>query len=147
MDRAVGLAPRFRNGGLLERARLCLIVGLVALVGCQRGNEAPGFAIPGDAGSRILVEVLNASGKPGLARAGTRLLRRAGIDVVNFGNAPSETIDSTRILVRRGSVAAGEQVRRVLKVGKVVLRPDSTKLLDVSVLLGTDFSPRLDLHP
>lgn len=93
------------------------------------------------------MEVLNASGKPGLARAGTRLLRRAGIDVVNFGNAPIETIDTTRILVRRGSVAAGEQVRRVLQVGKVVLRPDSTKLLDVSVLLGTDFPPRLDLHP
>ena len=121
-------------------------MGLVALAACRRGNEAPGFAIPGDEGSRILVEVLNASGKPGLARAGTRLLRRAGIDVVNFGNAPTE-IDSTRILVRRGSVTAGEQVRRVLKVGKVVLRPDSTKLLDVSVLLGTDFSPRLDLHP
>jgi hypothetical protein len=75
------------------------------------------------------------------------LLRRAGIDVVNFGNAPPGAIDTTRILVRRGSVAAGEQVRRVLKVGKVVLRPDSTKLLDVSVLLGTDFSPRLAFHP
>jgi hypothetical protein len=146
MDRAVGLAPRSRNGLLLERARLRLIVGLVALAACRRGNEAPEFAIPGDEGSRILVEVLNASGKPGLARVGTRLLRRAGIDVVNFGNAPTE-IDSTRILVRRGSVTAGEQVRRALKVGKVVLRPDSTKLLDVSVLLGRDFSPRLDLHP
>ena len=117
------------------------------MAACQGGEGARGFAIPGDEGTRILVEVLNASGKAGLARAGTRLLRRAGIDVVTFGNAPIEPIDSTRILVRRGSVAAGEQVRRVLKVGKVVLRPDSTKLLDVSVLLGTDFSPRLDLHP
>ena len=141
------MAARSGNGGLLERARVSLIVALVALAGCQGGESARGFAIPGDEGTRILVEVLNASGKSGLARAGTRQLRRAGIDVVNFGNAPAGPIDSTRILVRRGSVAAGEQVRRVLKVGTVVLRPDSTKLLDVSVLLGTDFSPRLDLHP
>jgi hypothetical protein len=141
------VAARSGNGGLLERARVRLIVALVTLAACQGGEGARGFAIPGDEGSRILVEVLNASGKPGLARAGTRQLRRAGIDVVNFGNAPTEPIDSTRILVRRGSVASGEQVRRVLKVGKVVLRPDSTRLLDVSVLLGTDFSPRLDLHP
>ena len=141
------MAARSGNGGLLERGRVSLIVTLLALAACQGGAGAHGFAIPGDEGTRILVEVLNASGKAGLARAGTRLLRRAGIDVVTFGNAPIEPIDSTRILVRRGSVAAGEQVRRVLKVGKVVLRPDSTKLLDVSVLLGTDFSPRLDLHP
>ena len=76
-------------------------------------------------------------------------LRRAGVDVVSYGNAPEGTglLDSTRILVRRGNVAAGERVRRVLKVGVVVLRPDSTKLLDASVLLGADFTPRLDFHP
>lgn len=96
-----------------------------------------------------MVEVLNASAKPGLARAGTRLLRRAGIDVVNFGNAPASIgrLDSTRILVRRGDLSAGERVRRAMKVGKVVFRPDSTKLLDVSVLLGADFTPRLEFHP
>ena len=128
-----------------------MIVWLVALAACHRGDEPPAFAIPGDQSPRILVEVLNASGKPGLARSGTRVLRRAGIDVVNVGNASASvgTLDETQILVRRGTVAVGEAVRRGLKVGRVVLEPDSTKLLDASVLLGADFAAHapLDLHP
>lgn len=97
----------------------------------------------------MTVEVLNASGTPGLARAGTRMLRRAGIDVVYFGNAPAGagTLDSTRILVRRGEAVLGERVRRALGAGRVALEPDSARLLDASVLLGTDFRPRLEFHP
>ncbi len=95
--------------------------------------------------------MLNASGKPGLARAGTRVLRRAGIDVLTFGNAPeslgSGALDSTRIVVRRGPAAVGERVRRALGVGRVVVEPDSDRLLDASVFLGGDFAPRLDFHP
>jgi len=78
-------------------------------------------------------------------------LRRAGIDVVSYGNATSqaERADSTRILVRRGDRAAGERVRRALMVGTVLLRPDTTRLVDVSVLLGADFAARapVELHP
>ena len=103
----------------------------------------------GSAAPRVTVAVLNASGRPGLARLGTRLLRDAGIDVVTFGNAGAgnASLDSTRILVRRGPRSAGERIRRALGVGKVVLDRDTTLLLDVSVLLGSDFSPRLPLHP
>lgn len=99
----------------------------------------------------MTVEVLNASGKSGLARTGTRVLRSSGIDVVNYFTAPGDvgTLDSTRILVRRGSSSAGEVVRKALKLGKVVMQPDSTRLVDVSVLLGADFAARapIELHP
>ena len=107
--------------------------------------------VPGEgpAAPRVMVAVLNASGRPGLARLGTRVLRDAGIDVVTFGNAGESRVplDSTRILVRRGPRSAGERIRRALGVGQVVLAPDTTLLLDASVLLGSDFSPRLPLHP
>jgi len=114
------------------------------------------------------VEVLNASGRAGDAKVATRLLRRAGIDVVYFGNAPPtlptpptpptdplSRLDSTRIIVRRGLATAGERVRAALGVGRVEVRLDSARLLDVSVLLGADFSPRggrgakggVDFHP
>lgn len=103
----------------------------------------------------MTVEVLNASGKPGLAKLATRVLRRAGIDVVTFGNAPATagTLDATRIVVRRGTAAVGERVRRALGVdlgvgvGRVVVALDSSRLLDASVLLGRDFAPRLEFHP
>lgn len=105
--------------------------------------------MPGDRGPRVVVEVLNASGRPGLARVGTRVLRRAGIDVVGLGNAPADVgvIESTEVVVRRGSVAAGAPIRRALGVGRIRFAPDSARLLDATVLLGADFSPRLDFHP
>jgi LytR cell envelope-related transcriptional attenuator len=132
----------------------CLTVGLLvllAMVGC-RGHQSSGgpAVIPGDNGERVTVEVLNASGKAGFARTATRVLREAGVDVVYFGNAPASlgTLDSTRILVRRGAADIGERVRRALRAGTVVLQRDSTKLLDASVLLGADFTPpRSELHP
>jgi hypothetical protein len=86
----------------------------------------------------------------GDARVGTRLLRQAGIDVVYFGNAAESGLDSTRIIVRRGAGKVGEQVRAALGQGRVEVQLDSSKLLDVSVLLGADFSPtssRLNFHP
>jgi hypothetical protein len=123
----------------------------VALGGC-RGERAGAtrVVIPGEPGPRVTVEVLNMSAEPGRARVATRLLRRAGLDVLTYGTAPAPLgpLDSTRIVVRRGSTAVGERVRRVLGVGRVALALDSAKLLDVSVLLGSDFAPsRLGFHP
>jgi hypothetical protein len=122
------------------------------VLGACRNDRAGGdtLPVPGEAGARITVEVLNGSGKPGLARVGTRVLRRAGIDVVSFGNAVEGTaaLDSTRILVRRGGSAVGKRVRAALGVGRVEIQPDSARLLDASVLLGADFAPtRLEFHP
>lgn len=98
------------------------------------------------------MEVLNASGRPGLAKIGTRVLRRAGIDVVAFGNARDSVgagaLDSTRIVVRRGPPAVGDRIRSALGVGRVMVRLDSARLLDASVFLGGDFTPaRLEFHP
>jgi LytR cell envelope-related transcriptional attenuator len=103
----------------------------------------------GSAGPRVTVEVLNASGTPGLAKVGTRLLRRAGIDVLTYGNAPETvgTLDSTRIVVRRGTEQVGRRVRRALGLGQIVVQLDTARLLDASVLLGADFAPRLEFHP
>ena len=138
------------NGGVLERARLAL--GALLLCGC-RGDAPPAHAIPGDRVPAIVVEVLNANGRAGDARAGTRVLRQAGIDVVYFGNAPESGLDSTRIIVRRDMANVGARVRAVLGVGRIEVQLDSGRLLDASVLLGADFAPppraagSLDFHP
>jgi len=102
--------------------------------------------VPGDAGPAITVEVLNATTRPGLARLGTRVLRAAGIDVVSVGTNAAP-LESTRIVVRRGAAAEGAPVRAALGVGTVSVALDSARLLDVSVLLGSDFKPRLPFHP
>jgi hypothetical protein len=132
----------------LERLARALTVALCASLAC-RSDHGPGtLPIPGENGPRVTLEVLNASPNPGRARVGTRLLRRAGFDVVSFGNAEGQTsLDSTRIVVRRGGAAVGRRVREALGLGRVAVQLDSTKLLDVSVFLGADFSPRLRFHP
>jgi LytR cell envelope-related transcriptional attenuator len=120
------------------------------VLGSCAGDGSQGHPIPGDRSAAILVEVLNASGRSGDARLATRLLRHAGIDVVYFGNAAENGLDSTRIIVRRGSAHVGQKVRAILRQGRIEIELDSTKLLDVSVLLGADFpapGARLDFHP
>ena len=145
------MAPRSGNGGVLERARLALILALALGSACRHRALPQAFATPGDTGHALTVEVINTTGKSGLARSGARLLRSAGIDVVNYFSAAAgdRMLDSTRILVRRGTAATGERVRSVLQVGRVVVRPDSTRLVDVSVQLGADFAARapLEFHP
>jgi hypothetical protein len=117
-----------------------LLAAAVVVAGCG-GDSKQTHPIPGDRGPAITVEVLNANGRAGDARIGTRLLRRAGMDVVYFGNASESGLDSTRIIVRRGAQKVGERVRAVLGRGRVEVQLDSAKLLDVSVLLGLDFHP------
>jgi hypothetical protein len=103
------------------------------------------YPVPGG-DDRPLVEVLNASGRQGLARVGTRALRRGGLDVVFFGNADT-TADSTRLIVRRGSRESAEEVKKILGMGKIEVDPDSTRRVDVTVLLGADWKAPEELHP
>lgn len=87
---------------------------------------------------RVTVEVLNGTRRAGVARAATRMLRRQGLDVVYFGNA-DETVDSTKVIVRRGDPGRGRDVRLALGAGRIVVEPDTLRRVDVSVILGPDF--------
>jgi hypothetical protein len=103
------------------------------------------FAVPSPSG-RVVVEVLNGSRRQGAARTATRMLRRQGLDVVFLGNADS-TADSTRVIVRRGDPSKARYVAQALGAGKVVVETDTFRRVDVSVILGDDFRPRLPIHP
>lgn len=98
------------------------------------------------AGQRVVVEVLNGSDRRGAARIATRVLRRAGFDVIDFGNA-AEAVDSTRILVRRGADGAADGVRRVLGTGTIRREPDADRLLDLTIIVGPDWRPPPGIIP
>lgn len=120
---------------------------LVGLVRAGRGDLVAGhaWAVPSGA-DRVIVEVLNGTSKPGLARVGTRVLRRGGIDVLFFGNADS-TVDSTRIIVRRGDPKRAETIRKVLGQGKISVAVDTLRRVDATVVLGGDFRGPAEIHP
>ena len=120
--------------------------GVVAFLWPRRERvEGHAFAVPSP-DRRIVVEVLNGTGRQGLARVATRMLRRQGIDVVYLGNADAPA-DSTRVVVRRGEPSRGQTVASALGSGAVVVARDTLRRVDVSVILGSDFRPRGELHP
>ncbi len=89
---------------------------------------------------RIKVEVLNATSIRGLARRGTFHLRDLGFDVVSSGNAPEQR-DSTLVLVRSGRMDWGELAATGLGGARVEARPDSSRYLDLTILLGATWRP------
>ncbi|HET7586230.1 MAG TPA: LytR C-terminal domain-containing protein [Gemmatimonadaceae bacterium] len=91
-------------------------------------------------GARIRVEVLNATQRRGLARRATDVLRDAGFDVVDFGNAPTQ-LDSTIVLDRTGHATWARDAARVLGGARVRTEPDSSRYVDLSVLVGADWTP------
>ena len=125
---------------------MAALIGVAVLLVPPRREHVAGhaYAIPSP-GRRIRVEVLNGTSRAGLARAATRGLRQRGLDVVFFGTGPPA--ESTRVFVRRGDPGQGRDVAEALGVGRVVIEPDTLRRVDVSVLLGDDWRPRLALHP
>ena len=90
---------------------------------------------------RVVVEVLNSGKVIGAGRAGMLLLRRAGLDVVYLANADSGLAGRVRnqVLVRRGDTAGVGRAVEALGDAEVIQRPDSTRLVDLTVLLGKRF--------
>ncbi|HWA55666.1 MAG TPA: LytR C-terminal domain-containing protein [Gemmatimonadales bacterium] len=127
-----------------------ILLGLALLVLAGRAFrrdrvEGHAYDIPSTE-DRIVVEVLNGSGRTGLGRLGTRRLRRMGIDVVFFGTIESR-VDSTMVIARRGNRKQAEAVREALGVGQVGLEQDTLRRVDVSVILGRDYQPDEEGRP
>ena len=93
---------------------------------------------------RVTVEVLNAGGMPGAARVTAQLLREHGLDVVFLDNARARgrASDTSVILVRRGDSTGAGRVVEVLGPTPIIDAPDSTRLVDLTVRLGTRASTK-----
>lgn len=91
-------------------------------------------------GVRVRVEVLNATRTPRLARRATRALRDRGFDVVAIGTHP-EQLDSTLVLDRTGQADWAARAAAAMQGARVEARPDSSRYLDVTVLVGRSWRP------
>lgn len=108
--------------------------------GISAGADAPADA-RAPAGVRIKVEVLNATTTRGLARRATLFLRDRGFDVVGTGTV-REARNSTLVLDRSGHPEWARLVAKSLDA-RMESRPDSSRYLDVTVLLGGNWRPPL----
>jgi hypothetical protein len=128
------------------------LIGLVVLGGAgamMRVHHAPGPLLAAIApqrevrapeGVRIRVQVLNTTKTHGLARRATQLLRDRGFDVVEIGTV-SPTVDTTVVLDLSGHPEWAKAVAKVMTPAHTRARRDSSRYLDVTVLLGRTWRP------
>lgn len=90
--------------------------------------------------TRVRVEIINATKTRGLARRVTRLLRDRGFDVVTYTTSPT-TQDTTVVLDRTNHMEWARLVGQALGDARVVARPDTSRYVDVTVVLGTTWRP------
>lgn len=125
-------------------ALLLLVVGITLVVKrpSTRAPQAVRQRVDAEApaGVRIRVEVLNATRVRGLARRATMHLRDRGFDVVTVGTS-RESRDSTLVLDRSGHAEWAGLVARALGGARVEQAPDSSRYLDVTVLVGSTWRP------
>ena len=95
-------------------------------------------ALPGDV---IQIEVRNGAGESGLAATLTRYLRRRGFDVVASGNWTAFDEPETLVIDRIGNPEAAARVANALGLDadRVRATPDTSLLLDASVVIGRDY--------
>jgi hypothetical protein len=135
---------------LASRIGLAVAVAAALFAGAALVMARPATSVSltvAPSGVRIRVQVLNATATRGLARRATAFLRDRGFDVVEVATAP-EWRDSTLVIDRSDHPEWAELVARALGGARVESRPDSSRYLDVTVLVGRDWTPPAEpFHP
>ncbi len=97
-------------------------------------------------GTRIKVEVLNATTTKGLARRATLFLRDRGFDVVAIGTAATPRAETT-VIDRSRHPAWARLIANALGA-TVTSRPDSSRYVDATVLIGSNWrAPSEPFYP
>ncbi len=131
-------------------AALFVVAGLVAafVASAVAGfwdDEPAGTGLralgPGPNPEEVRVEVLNGAGISGLARDATYRLRGDGFDVVFFGNADHFRHARSVVVDRVGRPARARAVAAALGIDSVATAVDSSRMLEVTVVLGGDWPP------
>jgi hypothetical protein len=125
------------RGAALAALLSVAAVGSAVFLGRPTPRDDRGTAPPG---VRVRVQVLNATSTRGLARRATSFLRDRGFDVVEIATA-GESLDSTVVIDRSGHPEWAGLVAHAFGSARLESRPDSSRYLDVTVLVGRDWTP------
>jgi LytR cell envelope-related transcriptional attenuator len=117
------------------------LIAVLLLVACTRHEKSDSGAIEtAPPAERVRVEVLNATNVHGLARRATQYLRDRGFDVVASGTARDQ-LDSTLIVDRTNHPVWAGRIARAFNGARVQLKPDSSRYVDITVLVGATWRP------
>jgi hypothetical protein len=109
---------------------------IAALVSRTLAGAVPPAADQG----RTKVEVLNGTGRIGVAQKVASLLVPAGLQVVLAGNADNFSHDKTDVIFYDETMEAkARDVVRILGVGRLLLNRFTSGVADITVIVGKDF--------
>jgi LytR cell envelope-related transcriptional attenuator len=124
-------------------ALICSVAAVTATATTLTARRAPlhrEMPPSARAEQRVRVQVLNATRTRGLARRAMLYLRDQGFDVVEVGTT-TPTLDTTVVLDRSRHPTWAREVASSLGAAHVETRPDSSRYLDVTVLVGASWRP------
>ena len=94
---------------------------------------------------RVRLDILNGCGTPGIGEKVASSLDPSKFQVVNNGNADNFNHDQTVIIIynmNKKVADAAEEIKRKLEVGLIDTRPPDQNLLDITVIVGKDYSSK-----
>jgi hypothetical protein len=134
--------PRTLTRIIVAGVVVLIAIGVATIVRGTRSAPRASYAtdVRAPEGARVRVEVLNATRVRGLARRATMHLRDRGFDVVSTGTTQPAR-DSTLVIDRSNHPQWAALVAKALGATRVESRPDTSRYLDVTVLLGDAWRP------
>jgi hypothetical protein len=130
---------------MTRRTLVVAVIGFVAAAATAaalpaRRSLARAVVRSGPTAPRVRVQVVNATHTRGLGRRAMLYLRDQGFDVVEVGTT-SKTRDTSLVLDRSSHPEWARNVATSLGTARVESRPDSSRYLDVTVLVGSSWRP------
>ena len=141
-QRLMALRGKILKGTLLVLSvAFCITIYVLANRRSTMGSEESAYT-PVVNNQSLEVEVLDGAGNMRAAQYMTNVLRGQGYDVVEMKRNNGEVEERTIILDRSGSLDAARKLATLLGVSqdKVFQKIDRTRYLDISVVIGKDYS-------
>jgi len=137
------------NSARMRRAHVSLLLtGMIAaalaafLTGCEKTKPE---AFKPNTGQ---IQILNGSGKSGMADVFRDFLGGFGFDIIEFGNARSWNYERTIVIARGpGSDRIARDLAKVLGTDRVIHLQEPSSLVEATVIIGRDYKELMRSWP
>ncbi len=138
VDDQVLLFPHFEGNLIRESIRQTLV-------------SLANVEVVGEDELTVVLQILNGTGRNGLASRTAQLISDFGYDVLPAANADRSDYENTIVISNTGDISKAQQVAKLIRCSRVEVReaenaPDASAALneraDVTIILGLDFDGR-----
>ena len=114
-----------------------------AVIGCKKKEQHEAFKP-----NTGQIQVLNGSGKTGMADVFRDFLSTYGFDVIEFGSARNWNYEKTVVISRTaGSDRIASDLAKVLGTDRVLHLQESSSLVEATVIIGKDYKELMRSWP